>query len=109
MNTSDEKTRELNEEIQLIRLNLQILRRAKKNCSCGCYGTRPHYHKLIAHDSESGDEYHERSEWRHQRFVERLRRDLGRLKGRLRKLEGRKRMDAFRENSGRAETTEVQR
>lgn len=76
--------KELKEEILLTKRNIQILKKAKKKCTCE--GQKPHYHELINYDAESGDEYFETSDAKHQRFIEKLNRQVVRLRNRVGKL-----------------------
>ncbi len=84
------KLAEIEEEIRLTRENIGLLTQAKRNCDCED-SEKPHYHVLLNHDAESGDEYFETNEARHQGFLDKLRRNLVRLERRLRKLDARKR------------------
>jgi hypothetical protein len=79
--------KELKEEIWVTKENIRLLKEAKKDCMCDTYpgALRPHYHKLIYFDSESGDEYFEEDEDKHHRLIERLGRELRQLEEELKK------------------------
>ncbi len=81
---NNEKLRALKEDIRLTKANLRLLKKAKKECTCE--NKEPHYHELLNHDAESGDEYFEKSDKKHHAFIEKLSRNLVRLEDRLNKL-----------------------
>jgi hypothetical protein len=88
MKTKKEKLSELREELRLTKTNIRTLKKAKKSCTCD--GKKPHYHELLAYDSESGDEYFETSDAKHKRLIERLGRDVERIESQLIKLRAQK-------------------
>ena len=59
-----------NEHLCLLKENVQLLKKAKRDCECD--GSGPHFHVLLHHDSESGDEYFESNDAQHRRFVQKL-------------------------------------
>lgn len=65
------------EETEIIIKNLELLRKAQKTCTCD--GSEAHYHELVWHDPESGDEYRAATDEEHRTFIEKLERDLDRL------------------------------
>jgi hypothetical protein len=68
--------------------NIGLLKKAKRDCTCE--GRKPHYHVLLSHDSESGDEYYETSDAKHHRLIERLGRQVTQILDRMNRLGKRK-------------------
>jgi len=85
MTKRETKINELKEEIEITKLNLQILKKAKKKCTCEEEHTA-HYHELLAYDSVSGDIYLETTSEGHSEFIALLRKNLIQLENRLAKL-----------------------
>jgi len=85
---NNEKLARLENQINLVRKNIQLLEKSKKTCSCK--NQKPHYHQLLHYDSESGDEYLETSDVKHRQFIEKLERELERLSKRRKKVRAKK-------------------
>lgn len=71
--------------IAVLKENLEILRKAKKECDCEAVD-KLHYHELVWEwDGESGNEYVAESEQEHQSFIKWLEQELQKMQRRRRK------------------------